>query len=359
MNGVEQMWKIRLRNSKISILVFSILFTGFFGGCDKKSSEDISSESTSSTAVSIQISKEIVAKVNGEPIYADKLDELVQKQLQKDKRFSSSGSHPAQVAVVKKKILNKLINDEVLRQASIKESVPDFNKKLKKELEVINEKFGSEEKFKNYVASKKMTDAQFSIFLKEKIHLSEYFKKYGLDDPDIPEEKIRDFYDKGKNNFRREELVKVSHILLSVEENADPMKKKKIQDKADELRQMLMQNKDFAQIAKEYSDSAEANESGGDLGFIKKGYMPTAFDEVAFSLKQGEVSEPVLTQFGYHILKVTDKQPARISPYEEVRDFIRKYLQEGEIIKNSTSHIKKLRQEAKIEIINNQSESIN
>ncbi len=342
--------------------MFSILLTGFFSGCDKKSGEDVNSETAAPKAVSIQTPKEIVARVNDKPIYADKLDEMVQKQLQKDKRFNSSGSHPAQANMVKQKLLNKLINDEVLRQASMKESVTDFDKKLKKEHEAIKDKFGSEEKFKNYVSSKKMTDAQFSTFLKEKIHLNEYFKKYGLANPDIPEEKIRDFYDKGKKNFTREELVKVSHILLSVEENADPVKKKQIQDKADELRQMLIQNKDFAQLAKEYSDSAEANSSGGDLGFIKKGYMPAAFDEVAFSLKQGEISEPILTQFGYHILKVTDKQPVRISPYEEVRDFIRKFLQEGVIIKNSTSHIKKLRQEAKVEIVNNQSrqsESIN
>ncbi len=174
------MYKRRLYNSKISILVFNILLTGFFSGCDKKSGEDVNSETAAPKAVSIQTPKEIVARVNDKPIYADKLDEMVQKQLQKDKRFNSSGSHPAQANMVKQKLLNKLINDEVLRQASMKESVTDFDKKLKKEHEAIKDKFGSEEKFKNYVSSKKMTDAQFSTFLKEKIHLNEYFKKYGL-----------------------------------------------------------------------------------------------------------------------------------------------------------------------------------
>ena len=78
--------------------------------------------------------------------------------------------------------------------------------------------------------------------------------------------------------------------------------------------------------------------------------MPEEFDEVAFTQKKDSISDVVETKFGYHIIKVTDKKPGGIAPYEEVRDFIKKYLQEGETKKKLAEHTAKLRKKAKIEV---------
>jgi|GEM_PF-807812 len=351
-----------LNRSSLSLILSALLVAGLFHGCDNKTQSTSETEPVIQKATEQKIvvqetvepataAKKIVARVNDVPLYADKLNALVQKQLHKDKRFSTVGSHPAQRNLIEQKILKKMINDEVLRQASLKESVANLEEKIEKEHQYIKNNFGSDEKLKHYIASMKMNDAQFINFLKEKVHLKEYFKKYGLDNPEIPEAKLQAFYDNGKKNFRREALVQVSQILLPLEKGSDAKTIQETLDKANALRDKLLQGEDFATLARQYSQSREANESNGSLGFIKKGYMPSSFETVAFSLDKDEISKPVLTQFGYHIIKVTDKLPERIAPYEEVKEFIRKYLQEREIVQNTLAHIKKLRDKADIEII--------
>ncbi len=338
----------------LSPLLCGVLVAALLSGCDTKKQENSTGSEPVEVVTKKQPSKKertVIAYVNNVPLYKDKLDALVQKQLHKDKRFSTVGSHPAQRSLIEQKILNKMINDEVLRQASLKEHVDNLKEKIEQERKSIEKNFGSKEKFNAYLASMKMDDAQFTDFVKEKVHLKEYFKKYRLDNPEIPEEKLREFYDNGKKNFRRDALVQVSQIFLSLQKGSDPQTIQATLDKANALRDRLLQGEDFATLARRYSQSREANESNGSLGFIKKGYMPASFESVAFSLEKNEISKPVLTQFGYHIIKVTDKLPERIAPYEEVKEFIRKYLQEREIVQNTLTHIKKLRDEAEVKIV--------
>ena len=345
------------RTTPLSLILSGLLATGLLAGCDNKQqpasqAEPMEQPTThKETSKPQTVEKKIVARVNNIPLYADKLEALTQKQLKKDKRFSSVAAHPSQYNVIRQKVLKKMINDELLRQASLKEHVTNLEEKIEKERQYIKENIGSDRKLKAYLSSMHMDDTQFTNFLKEKVYLKEYFKKYGLDNPEIPEEKLRAFYDNGKKNFRREELLRVSQILLSIPKNGDAKTIQKTLDQANALRERLLKGEDFAGLAKQYSQSREANESNGSLGFIKKGYMPPSFEKVAFSLKEDEISQPILTQFGYHIIKVTEKLPERTAPFNEVKDFIRKYLQEREIIQNTLSHIKKLRNEAKIEIV--------
>jgi len=347
-----------VNRSSLSFILSALLVAGLFNGCDTKTQTSSEAEPVKEKVVLQEAAdstkaatKKIVARVNNTPLYADKLDALVQKQLQKDKRFNTGSSHPAQRNRIEQKILTKMINDEVLRQASLKENVENIEEKIAQERQAIQKNFGNEEKFKGYLASMKMNDTQFTNFLKEKVHLKEYFKKYGLDNPEIPEEKLRAFYEDGKKNFRREAMVQVSQILLPLEKGSDVNTIQATLDKANTLREKLLQGEDFATLARQYSQSREANESNGSLGFIKKGYMPASFETMAFSLDKGDISKPVLTQFGYHIIKITDKLPERTAPYEEVKEFIRKFLQEKKVIQNTLMHIQQLRNKADIEIV--------
>jgi parvulin-like peptidyl-prolyl isomerase len=130
--------------------------------------------------------------------------------------------------------------------------------------------------------------------------------------------------------------------------------KKLVKNTADKLRELIINGEEFSKIAKEHSQGSEVNATiAGDIGIIQKGYMPKEFEEVAFAMKKGEVSKPVATKFGYHIIKVTDRREAGITPYVEVKDFIRKFLQEQESVKMLNTIKKKLREEAKIEVLLN------
>ncbi len=301
------------------------------------------------TADQKKISKIVVATVNGKNIYENSLEKSVAKQLKKDKSFKSSGTSDGQVKLLRLKILNDLIMKEILKQASLKEPVLDIDKKIELEIELIKKNFGEVEKYKKYLPNRHMTDKEFRTYLSDKIHLNEYLKKNRVIDPEIPEKEIKSFYDNGKKNFKIDELIKASQILLLVEPNATKEQRNIIKLKADKLRELIANGEDFEKLAKEHSQSAEANKTGGNLGIIKKGYMPKEFEKIAFAMKKDELSEPVATEFGYHIIKVTDRQEAGFNSYEDVKDFIRKFLQEKETIKMLDTLKKRLKAEAKIE----------
>ncbi len=140
------------------------------------------------------------------------------------------------------------------------------------------------------------------------------------------EEDLRNLYNEQKANFGTEERRKVSHILIPVE-SQDKEADKTVLAKVTEIRERLTKGEDFAKLAKEVSGDPISAKQGGDLGFIEKGAFEENFTKAAFALKPGELSEPVRTSFGYHLIKVTELVPARVKSFDEVKDELRKTFQ--------------------------------
>lgn len=140
------------------------------------------------------------------------------------------------------------------------------------------------------------------------------------------EDDLKNLYEEQKNQFSTPERRKVSHILLAVEADK-PDSDKAVLDKANGLRTRLQQGEDFAKLAKEFSDDKDSGAKGGDLGFVAKEALDPNFALAAFALKQGELSQPVKTPFGYHLIKLTEWVPSTVKPYAEVRDELAKTFQ--------------------------------
>lgn len=175
-------------------------------------------------------------------------------------------------------------------------------------------------------------DANEEIFILGKL------KDEVVEDIDIKEEELRDYYEDHKVDYEQEEQVKASHILVEDEEKAQD-----IMDKIDE-------GEDFQELALEYSTDPGSAERGGDLGFFGRGRMVPEFEEVAFDLEVGEISEPVESQFGYHIIKVTDEKEAQLTPFEEVRDEIERDILWDLEDDAWVEYREKIREEADIDI---------
>lgn len=137
--------------------------------------------------------------------------------------------------------------------------------------------------------------------------------KKTLDTVTATEEDAKKFYEENKEKFVRPMTVTASHILVDTEE------------KADEIYAAIEGGKDFAEAATEFS-SCPSKERGGDLGPFGKGQMVPEFEEAALAMEVGKVSSPVKTQFGFHIIKLTDKTEEGTSPYEEVKAQIEQQL---------------------------------
>jgi len=147
------------------------------------------------------------------------------------------------------------------------------------------------------------------------------FKK----DITIEEEQMKDYYEANQEKFKEPEKVKARHILLKIDQ---PKKEAEIKKKAMEIYKKAKEGADFAKLASQHSQDPKTKEKGGDLGYFPRGVMVKEFEDVAFGLKPGEISEPIKTQFGFHIIKVEDKKEEGIKDFDSAKPEITKILTE-------------------------------
>ncbi len=147
------------------------------------------------------------------------------------------------------------------------------------------------------------------------------------DKVDISQEEIKASYEENIDDFVIQEQVRARHILFKVPPDADEKKVEEIRKRAEEIRARAKKKEDFVSLAEKYSEGPTAKK-GGDLGFFPRGRMVKAFEDAAFSLKPGELSRVVRTQFGFHVIKVEDVKQERTQSLDEVRKSIESTLRD-------------------------------
>jgi peptidyl-prolyl cis-trans isomerase D len=140
--------------------------------------------------------------------------------------------------------------------------------------------------------------------------------------PQITDQQAQQYYQAHLKDYQVPDQVKVRHILISVPKGADAKTDAAAKAKAEEVLKQLRAGGNWDALAKKYSDDPGSKNSGGELGFLQHGVTVPEFDKAAFSLKPGQISEPIKTQFGYHIIQTEEKQTAHTKPFDEVRGAI-------------------------------------
>lgn len=171
-------------------------------------------------------------------------------------------------------------------------------------------------------------DADFNFELEQmkENFINQYAINKIMQEATVTDEEVEKFYKDNEEEFGESNMVKASHILVEDLEEA-----KKIKSELDD-------GADFADLAQEYS-SCPSKDKGGDLGFFGKGAMVKEFEDAAFAMEVGEISEPVKTQFGYHIIKVTDK---KVEPKQELKAIMERLRQSLTKRKQQEVYVKKI-----------------
>lgn len=141
----------------------------------------------------------------------------------------------------------------------------------------------------------------------------------------LPEQQVVDYYDLNRDRYEEKKEVKARHILIKINPGATEEEVQAAKEKATSVLEEARSGKDFAELAKAYSEGP-TGPKGGDLGFFSKGQMVKPFEDVAFQMVKGEISDLVRTEFGFHIIKVEDIRGGSRKSFDEVRDEIRKSL---------------------------------
>lgn len=235
--------------------------------------------------------EEVVATVNGEEIERDALYEQMVK---------TNGAEA----------LDLMISNEIIRQEAEEADITVTEVELDAELAEYEERYGGAEALEAAIAQSGMTMEDLTS------EMENFLKVEKIIGPDIEttDEAIATYFKENQEALGQPAQVEASHILTETKEQAE------------EVANKLADGVDFAELAAEYSTDTASAENGGDLGSFGKGEMAAEFEEAAFGMEPGDISEPVETEFGYHIIKVTDKTEAAEATLEESKEEIREIL---------------------------------
>jgi len=292
---------------------------------------------------------DVLVKVNGTPITRIEVDRAMKVLL--SQRQMTSEQLPAEVKTqAEEATLEQLVAAELLYQAGKKLEPKDLDKKVEEKIAQNRAKFKTQEEFTAALKSADLTEADLKTLTLKDMVINEYIEKEIAAKVTVTDAEAKKFYDENQDKFKQSESVRASHILCGVDAKASTEEKQKARDKAEGLLKKIKAGEDFATLAK--SDSTcPSSAKGGDLGSFGRGQMVKPFEDAAFALKPGEVSGVVETQFGYHIIKLTEKKGAETVKFDDVKGKITDYLKNQKIQKGIDELLTNLRSKAKIEKI--------
>jgi parvulin-like peptidyl-prolyl isomerase len=324
-------------------------------------------------------SGEAVIKVNSTKITQAQFDTAFNRQLksgalaqmnpeaQKDK--SGFMYNLIKERVVNELIIKALINQEIAKR-NIKVSGKEFDAALKE----IVDKVGSKEQLNEILKKNNISPAQFRKDLTDEVATKKLIAELGSGN--VSDADVKKFYKDNLDKFNVPDKVRASHILISVNPEeikeiiaAEPdnkgLSKEQVQTKVDKevaarktkaqnlLAEIKKDKSQFAKLAKENSEDPVSAKKGGDLGFFTAKEMVPEFSKAAFALKPNTVSkELVQSQYGYHIILVTDRAAAGQEPLDKVKNDIKAYLEQQKQLDMLDKLIESLKKNAQIEYLN-------
>jgi peptidyl-prolyl cis-trans isomerase C len=325
------MYHVKFVKTMMSAMIFTVLLTAtsLWAAEEKKPAEDKS------------------AVVNGTVITREEFDrewEPIQQRMQ----AQGADKDPSKVAEIRKKVLENIIERELLLQESKKSGIKVEDAMIEQRITEIKKQFPSENEFTQMMKQMKLTESEFKAQLRKQMSVQEFVEKQFVSKIKVADEETKAYYDANPDKFKQSEQVKASHILMMANAKDDDAKKAEARKKIEDAEKRLKKGEDFAELAKAISE-CPSKEQGGDLGFFSKGQMVKPFEDKAFSLKPGEMSGIVETEFGYHIIKVTDKKAEGKKTYESVKDNLSKYMKDQKLQKEVVTYLNKIKESAKIE----------
>jgi peptidyl-prolyl cis-trans isomerase SurA len=256
-----------------------------------------------------EIANRIVATVDGEPVTAHEL-----RRYGRDHGVSGTPDQD---------VLDALITDKLLEKEIKAQGINARDDEIDRYIQEIQTRNGMDEaRFKEALAAQGMTWDAYRARVKAEIEKAQLVHREVRQRVNVSPEDIRRYYDAHPEEYGVEERVRVCDILFRVDRDADSADVGRTLAKAEEVRRLALDGRDFAALAKQFSEGPGADK-GGEIGVFGRGEMEKALDQAAFALRPGQVSEPVRTDAGFHLLRVDERIAAGHRRLEDVKEEIR------------------------------------
>lgn len=269
----------------------------------------------------------VAATIDGKAITVAEIDKQIKQKPNYAYIMDQVQNDPTRLTELRRNVLNGIVNRELLIGAAESSKAVD-QKDIDKSVAGVIEGYGGEAKLTELLKSIGTDYPTFRAEIAKDFLISNYIEKVLLKDMKISDEELKKAFQAHPEKYVTAEKVRARHILIKVEKNASEAEVKAAESKVAELKKEISKpGGDFAEVAKKNSQCPSAPQ-GGDLGEFERGMMVPEFEKAAFGAKIGEVSEPVRTDFGFHLIKVESKQEAAKPDFDKARAQIEKDVTE-------------------------------
>jgi len=289
----------------------------------------------------------VAARVNQAEISNHRLDRYFADYLKSQSRSVASIRNPNTYKRLKREALDHLIDKELLWQEAQRQGFKVEEALVQRELTATRAAFSSPGAFERQMQVSGFDEKSYVEYLRRELIASHMLNTL-VQPLTVSVEEVRQGYAERRASFTRPEQINARHILLRVPAEADAGEVEAIAERLAQMRRQLLAGADFAQLAREHSDDPSAAR-GGDLGYFTRGQMVPSFETAAFALQPGGLSEPVRSEFGWHLIKLEARQPASEVDEELALATVREQLLYQRYVLARDAVLERLRRESRIE----------
>ncbi len=247
--------------------------------------------------------------------------------------------------------MDLMIEQELVKQAAEKEGISGDPADVDKQIEELRKVFDTDEQLRMKLEGDGYTEASYRRHVERMAAAKAYLDRVRADAADVRDAEVERFYEENEDRLTLPEQVRVRHILLTWKPMGTQNDRAAIHKQMEPILDRARAGEDFAALAREFSEDSATKGNGGDTGFFNRGTMVPAFERAAFSLEPGEVSDPVDTVFGVHIIKLEEREEPRLLPLDDVREQLRDYVREEKMEAVVDAKIDELRAAADVEVL--------
>jgi peptidyl-prolyl cis-trans isomerase C len=294
------------------------------------------SEQAATTDIAVSVDGKILKKSELESKVKDTI-KMLKDKIPADKQKEVQEN-------VKKQLINQFVVRTLLSNEMAKRKIEVSDQEIKATTEKIKASIPPNKKLDEFLKENKISHEDIVFGIKvEKFANLEIGKK-----AKPTQKEISKFYNENHDKFVIPESVHVRHILVMTKKDDDEKVKAQKKEKIENLRKQLLKGDDFAEVARKNSDDNSSKAAGGDLNFIKRGQTVKAFENAAFSQEKNAIGPVITTEYGYHVIQVLERKPAKTMALEEVKDRLSAYLEQQKQLKAFEAILQKLKENAKI-----------
>ena len=292
----------------------------------------------------------LAATVNGAGISNETLERSFQEFARDNAVNIAAFRYPERFKAMRREVLDLLIDQELAWQAAQAAKVLATEAEVTEAVGAMRAQFKSEQAFVSRLEIEGYTESSYRRHVRRLVSAKKYLDRVAASAPAVGDEAVHAFYTANPDKFLLPEQVHARHILVKVAPGAGEEATRAARQKLERILAEVRAGGDFAALARKHSEDTTAPQ-GGDLGFFPRGRMVKPFDDAAFALQAGAVSDLVETPFGLHIIKVEERRAAGTATEEMAREQIRAYLRAATAREAVKAELRRLRAAAKIEVL--------